>query len=113
MGKEKYLNILIVFVLVNFAWIFFRSDTISHAFNYIYYVFQFDFSFNLVQICAEKDINLLISLLAILSLYLSYLLPRNLTFDKPIKSVIFNVLAILIIFSLGVNGESEFIYFQF
>ena len=111
---RKYLNILIVFVLVNFAWIFFRSDSINHAFNYIYYVFQFEFSFNLVQICAEKGpLNLFISLFAILSLYLSYLLPRNLTFDKTIKSVTFNVLAIITILVLGVNGESEFIYFQF
>tara|TARA_B110001450_G_scaffold252355_1_gene274003 strand:+ start:179 stop:1594 length:1416 start_codon:yes stop_codon:yes gene_type:complete len=111
---RKYLNILIVFIIVNFAWIFFRSENITHAFKYVYHILQFDFSYNLVEICAEKGpLNLFISLLSIFLLYLSYLLPKSLIFDKPLKTVIFNVVVLLLILVLGVNGEPEFIYFQF
>ena len=53
------------------------------------------------------------SLLAIFLIYLSYLLPKDLIFDNRIKTIGFNTLAALIIIFLGVNGESEFIYFQF
>lgn len=111
---RKVINVLTVFIIVNFAWIFFRSESITHAFDYIYFIFEWDFNFNLVQISAEKGpLNLIMSLLAIFLIYLSYLLPKDLIFDNRIKTIGFNTLAALIIIFLGVNGESEFIYFQF
>ena len=49
----KTLNIFIVYTCVTFAWIFFRANNIDHAIEYIIKIFAFDFSFNLVQLCAR------------------------------------------------------------
>lgn len=110
----KVLNIILVFSLVTFTWIFFRAENIHQAFEYIIKLFEFNFSFNLVQICAEKGpLNLLISIFSIVLLYASYLLPKNLEFKKEGQSVLFITVTILLIFLIGINGKAEFIYFQF
>lgn len=111
---SKYFNILIVYLLVTFAWIFFRSNNIEHAFEYINKMFEFNFSFNLNIISAGKGpLNLLVSIFAIVLLYVTYLLPKQLNFKNASSHTLFNILLIFIIFILGVDGETDFIYFQF
>lgn len=110
----KLINITFVFLLVSFSWIFFRAENIRQAFEYIIKLFEFDFTFNLIQICAEKGpLNLLISFVSIMLLYLSYLLPKDLVFKNEGQSVLFITTTILLILLIGVNGKAEFIYFQF
>jgi hypothetical protein len=68
----------------------------------------------MVQISAGKGpFNLAISLLVIGLLYISYLLPKNLSFKRNVTHIAFNVITILLIFLIGVNGKAGFIYFQF
>ena len=111
---RQLINILSVYLLVTFAWIFFRANSFSQAMKYINKIIEFDLSLNLVQISAEKGpLNLGISILVIALLYLSYLLPKNLSFKKDFSHITFNVITILIIFLIGINGKAEFIYFQF
>ena len=111
---RHFINVLTVYLLVTFAWIFFRANSLSQALQYIDIVLEFDFSFNLVQLSAEKvPLNLAISVFVILLLYLSYLLPNNLAFKKGSSQIVFNVIIILLIFVIGINGKAEFIYFQF
>jgi len=111
---RQLINILSVYSLVTFAWIFFRADSFSQAIEYINKIIEFDLSLNLVQISAEKGpLNLGISILVIVLLYLSYLLPKNLSFKKDFSHITLNVITILIIFLIGINGKAEFIYFQF
>ena len=110
----KILNIGLVHTVVTFSWIFFRAESVNQAVEYLNKLTQFDFSVNLVQLCAEKGpLNLLISLMSIGLLYLSYLLPKNLQFRNDLYSMIFIVMTMLIIAIIGINGETEFIYFQF
>jgi D-alanyl-lipoteichoic acid acyltransferase DltB (MBOAT superfamily) len=110
----KILRIILVFSLVTLTWVFFRADSISQAFEYLYKFSNFDFKFNLVQISAERGpLNLILSIFSILLLYLSYLLPQNLIFKKESHSILFIAITILIIILIGINGTEEFIYFQF
>ncbi len=111
---RQFADVLLVYFFVTFAWIFFRANSLNHAIAYINKIIEFDFSLNLVQISAEKGpLNLLISMLVIVMLYLSYLLPNNMSFKKVHSHIAFNVITILIIFLIGINGKAEFIYFQF
>ena len=111
---RKFINILTVYSCVTFAWIFFRANDLNHAMIYINKIIEFDFSLNLVQISAEKGpLNLALSLCVIILLYVSYLLPKNLSFKKTSSYLLFNLIIILIITLIGVNGKTEFIYFQF
>ena len=111
---RKFINILTVYSCVTFAWIFFRANDLNHAMIYINKIIELDFSLNLVQISAEKGpLNLALSLCVIILLYVSYLLPKNLSFKKTSSYLLFNLIIILIITLIGVNGKTEFIYFQF
>ncbi|WP_283642094.1 MBOAT family O-acyltransferase [Croceibacter atlanticus] len=111
---RRLLNILMVYIAVTFAWIFFRANSLNQAIAYITKILEFDFSFNLVQVSAQKGpLNLVISLAVIILLYFSYLLPKNLGFKKNSSHLAFNVIMILLIFLIGINGKAEFIYFQF
>lgn len=111
---RKGFNILTVYIGVTFAWIFFRANSFNQAIQYISKIFEFDFNLNLIQISADKgSINLVLSITVIVLLYLSYLLPKNLSFKKESSHIAFNVIAIVLIFLIGINGKAEFIYFQF
>ena len=111
---RQFINIMTVYAFVTFAWIFFRAKSFSQAILYIKEILEFDFSLNLVQISAGKGpLNLVISVSVIFLLYLSYLLPKNLSFKKDSTHIAFNVVTLLLIFLIGINGQAEFIYFQF
>jgi hypothetical protein len=111
---HNIINILFVYTLVTFAWIFFRSDSLHDAFNFIHKILEFDFGFNLVQICAEKGpLNLLLSFFVIGLLFMTYLLPFDFKFKNKWSYFIFNLSFLIIIILIGVNGKGEFIYFQF
>jgi hypothetical protein len=110
----KPIKILFVYVLVIFAWIFFRAESVGDAFVYLSKIGEMDFSINLIQICAEKGpLNLLISFLSVGLLLISYLLPNEMRFAKKYQSVLASVVLIFLIILIGVNGKAEFIYFQF
>ncbi|MUU77885.1 MBOAT family O-acyltransferase [Winogradskyella endarachnes] len=111
---HKSINILFVFTIVTITWVFFRAESLRQAIEYFNRLFLFDFSFNLVQVCAEKGpLNLILSIFSIILLYLSYLLPKNLVFKNETQSLFFILLTIFIILIIGINGTAEFIYFQF
>jgi D-alanyl-lipoteichoic acid acyltransferase DltB (MBOAT superfamily) len=111
---HNIINILFVYALVTFAWIFFRSDSLHDAFNFIRKALEFDFSFNLVQICAQKGpLNLFLSFFVIGLLFISYLLPFDFKFKNKWGYFMFNLSFLIIIILIGVNGKGEFIYFQF
>lgn len=111
---SKYTNGIIVYILVVFAWIFFRAESIAHAMSYIQKMLLLEFKINTNQITADEGIlNLLISLIVIVLLLISYKLPKDLSFKKLNHSIVFNAITILIILIIGTNGEEAFIYFQF
>ncbi len=110
-GLHKFINQVVVFILVTFAWIFFRAGSMDKAKAVIGRLLSFDISFNLNELTMHKGpMNLLVSFCVIGLLALSYLLPVNL---KLRNNLLFLIVTSLIIIILGMNGEAEFIYFQF
>ncbi len=108
---QTSLNRLVVFVLVTFAWIFFRAENFHKASLIIHKLFAGEYSGNLMQLSAEKGpLNLILSFLVVGLLLLSYKLPYDL---KLKNSLPFLVITTFIIIILGKNAGAEFIYFQF
>ena len=110
----RVLNVLIVYLLATLAWVFFRADSLQDAWLYLHGIFELDFHYNLNLLCADKGaLNLVMSLLVLGLLAVSYILPTNLKFDTFTKYLSFSSIALLLIYLLGVNERTEFIYFQF
>ncbi len=108
---NKLINQLTVFVLVTFAWIFFRAENFGVANGIIHKLFARDYSMNLTQLSAEKGpLNLIMSFFVIGLLGLSYKLPVNM---KLKHNLLFLTVTTFIIIILGKNAGAEFIYFQF
>ncbi len=110
----KLFKILFVFLLVNFAWIFFRSPSITIAFTVIDRIFDFSF----IGITFDKQSVLLNFLLSVF-LFSVHLIERKkdiVTYVslQPllIRWGIYYVMAFALI-TLGNFGLTEFIYFQF
>lgn len=109
--NSNFLNIMVTFILVMFAWIFFRAENLTHAFEYISKILEFDFTWQILTISGHKGpFNLFLSFFAILLLALSYLLPADFKFKR---NLVFLITTTLLIVLLGNNGNAEFIYFQF
>ncbi len=110
----KILKILTVFLIVNFLWVFFRAQSIDEAILFFNKILELDFSLNQNIIFAYKGpVNLILSIMLIIFLLVSYCLPNDLNFKKPNTHLLFNFILILVILFLGINGQNEFIYFQF
>lgn len=113
-GIITILNIIITYLLVAFAWIFFRAEDVAQAFYIIKKIFSFNFSLNWFVIFANRGpINFLISLFAIGMLLLSYKIPFNLQKIGYRRNIALIVGALFIIVTLGEFKSAEFIYFQF
>ncbi len=109
--KLVWVRVIMVFVLVCIAWVFFRANTVDDALMVFDKIIHFDSDLSLVKICAYKGpLNLLLSFLVIGMLFLSYLIPVNLQMKRQ---QLFIIVALIMIYFLGKNGDAEFIYFQF
>ncbi len=128
-GSYKFIKIAITFILTDFAWIFFRSDTLGMAFDYISRIFMcFDpwalttgFLYNIGLETQEMNI-LLIALIALTIVdLLKY--KKNIRFENIADNqnswargaVIFVLIVAVVIFgSYGYSFKpQDFIYFQF
>lgn len=111
----KIFKLLLIFVLTNFAWIFFRAQSINEAFSVIEKIFEMQ-SFN-VDI-GDKGI-FAFSLMSIIILLANDMVLEYFPKVKLLnhKSIIVRYLTILFIvvyiILLGVFDGSQFIYFQF
>ena len=106
-----FINRTVVFIIVTFAWIFFRAENFHKARAVIAKLFEGSFAFNLKQLSAGRGpLNLLMIFMVIGLLALSYRLPVNL---KLKHNLLFLVICTFIIIILGNNAAAEFIYFQF
>ena len=108
-------KILLTFVLVTFAWILFRADTVSIAYNYILDIVTFN-GYSL-HVFYKSSKMLLFSIIIILSIFI-LLMFEFLAVQKQQKEVRLNtfsaVLVVLLICFMGVfKNPSDFIYFQF
>ncbi|WP_369798308.1 MBOAT family protein [Cellulophaga sp. Hel_I_12] len=96
------------FIFVTMAWVFFRSDTIAIAYEYVLGMFT---RYSDAKVNLNGIIYLVVLLLSEWFLRKnerSFILPKNLYFRYSIYVVL-----IIVVYSKFFNTENEFIYFQF
>jgi D-alanyl-lipoteichoic acid acyltransferase DltB (MBOAT superfamily) len=112
---KAYLKIIFTFILVSFAWIFFRANSLTDAFNYISGMFNFnDLTLNYFYKNAKYALLSIICLSAIL--FLMVVEWRNVR--KGNQEIQFNkftlFILLLMLFCMGTyRNQMSFIYFQF
>jgi alginate O-acetyltransferase complex protein AlgI len=110
---KEFAAILTTFSITTFAWIFFRSETISKAFDYIKRLFQFDFTGKIQYLDIERyTVELLGLLLFFIVMEWISREREHPFFGKFQLPRLIVILLFIIVF--GVYSEaSDFIYFQF
>jgi D-alanyl-lipoteichoic acid acyltransferase DltB (MBOAT superfamily) len=108
---RRGLAVAATFLLVDFAWIFFRASSLREAFAVIRALLRFDLTVDVGLISAGLGpFNLALSFLSIGLLGLSYLLPMGLRIKHNLLFACGATAAILL---LGKGTGGDFIYFQF
>ncbi|MFT5777402.1 MAG: alginate O-acetyltransferase complex protein AlgI [Crocinitomicaceae bacterium] len=116
------INILITFSLTTLAWIFFRADSIDHAFNYISRMVSGLFhssAYSETLHMINEQVGYLIPILVLLFIIIEWrgranqyaIADLGLKWKRPIRYAMYYSL-IIVIFWFG-GKEQEFIYFQF
>ncbi len=118
MGLHHMLNLTWTFVLVYFAWIFFRANSISDAFLIIQNIGNFgtyDLSVQLFHF--KSDFYLAFALIGILIvveiLEEKYNLAKKLSIQSRWTKWTLFIIVVTLILTLGKWDESDFLYFQF
>lgn len=103
---REVLQIIITFIVVCFAWIFFRAENLAHAFDYILRITHLPFSAPLYK----TELLYIIPLLLI-----DWIHRKNerVYFSKINLPLFAVIIIILILFLRPINTTIEFIYFQF
>ena len=118
----KGFNILITFIAVTFAWIFFRAESFSHAINYISEITSHTIVVNPIDYFKNMGSSVQPFVIIISLIYLSVfeILNKNAShsfqvahYRTRVKTLIYCSLLILLIFFRATNGSVDFIYFQF
>jgi len=114
---KEFFAIAFTFSLTVFAWIFFRADSLSHAFQYISDMFSSS-AFSIPNL--DKKGTAVVTLLLIIIFMAVEWLGREeqfaianleLKFKKPVRWVIYYTLFAILLYFAG--KQQEFIYFQF
>lgn len=114
------IKIMIVFILVNFGWIFFRANSLGDAFYVITHIFT-NLNLDLSSIKLEVGgwIGLFISLVAILSMEIVHVIQEKGGVGNLLGKIprwtrwLIYLLFLLTILLFGVFEQTAFIYFQF
>ena len=114
--KSHFFNIALTFMLINFAWIFFRANNINDALYIIQTIANTPGDLYIGQ--GPDKTAPIYALLAICILFVNELNREyfNITISKRYKTLVRMVgyaLLIFLILYLGVFDEGQFIYFQF
>lgn len=110
---KEILNICITFILVAFAWIFFRANDLQHAFSIVTEIFSRS-TFSIPEYLPKKVFIFLFILIAIewISRNSDHALASfGLNWPKPLRLFFYYSIIFLIFYCAG-EGQ-EFIYFQF
>jgi len=116
--RDGIFNIVFTFILINFAWIFFRANSITEA---LYIIKKIGTSPGKLYIGSGDDITASIYAVLAIAIVLSVEIKKE--FFNSLWSVSQNkvelirltgyAVIIYLIIYLGVFGDSQFIYFQF
>jgi len=113
------IQVIIVFILVNIGWVFFRAKSISDAIYVLTHIFPLQLSFSGVYFGAMTRWGLIVAFASIVFMESMHLLQehfrmRQFLSNKPLMlrwSLYLALLFIILLF--GVFNETPFIYFQF
>ncbi len=111
-------NVFITFLIVCFAWIFFRANKVSEAFFILFKIFDFSSYSGLVNLFhfkADFSLSLLfLFILLVLEIFLERgtLVNRLRSLSRPLKWALF-ILILAVIMVFGKWDEVNFLYFQF
>ncbi len=110
---KEFLSMVFTFTLVVFAWIFFRAETLTHAFEYISKIVIKSGSNNHLHI--EPILFILLAIFIIIEWIgreQKYALEKSIfLFNKPLRWVFYYVIVFSILYYAG--AKQQFIYFQF
>lgn len=121
LSDNKLFSWFVTFVLVCFAWIFFRANDLENAMDYISGIFgnyKQTFVLNIMPEGQKVGFGFVSYCIAIISVFSMFLFERRISprFDEDLSLLkdiaIATLISILILF-LGVFQKSSFIYFQF
>jgi D-alanyl-lipoteichoic acid acyltransferase DltB (MBOAT superfamily) len=122
---EKIVNafsILITFIAVTLAWIFFRAESFDHAINYISEITSSSIIESPVSYfkLMGSSVKPFVIFLSIIYLSLFEITNRDASysfqvghFKTPVRTLIYCSLLLLILFFRATGGSIDFIYFQF
>lgn len=115
-------NVLVTFIAVTFAWIFFRAESFSHAMDYILEIASSSIIENPVGYLKLMGSSVKPYVIILSLIYLSIFEINNRDakysfqvgqFKAPTRILVYLSLIILIIFFRATDGTIDFIYFQF
>ncbi|MDO5980484.1 MBOAT family O-acyltransferase [Flavivirga spongiicola] len=118
----KTFNIIITFIAVTFAWIFFRAKSFNHAVNYISEMLSSSILANPTSHFKGMGSSVMPFVIVISLVYLLIFEISNRDanysfqvghFKAPYRTLIYCSLLLLILFFRATNGPIDFIYFQF
>ena len=110
---KEFANIILTFSLTSFAWIFFRSKTVSQAFSYIKNIFSFNFKGGIQYLSIDRYSVELVFLLLVFLVFEWFSREREHPFFGRAKDFLAIVIILMIIVFGVYSYASEFIYFQF
>ncbi len=125
---NKFINVAITFVLVTFAWIFFRAESVSKAIYIITHLFNIDFQavmFNLsyhattLSMFGITKTEIIFAIFFLILMEIVHFQQRNKSMQKwvshqhPILRWSLYLGIVLTIILFGKFGSQSFIYFQF
>ncbi len=115
-------SIILTFIAVTLAWVFFRADSVTIALSIISEILSSSILTNPIPFLKQygSSVQPFILVISIGYLALFELLNRNAkysfqvsTYRIPIKALAFSSMLLLILFFRATNGKIDFIYFQF
>ncbi len=114
-SAKAYLKIILTFILVSFAWIFFRADSLSSAFQYLSGMFDVS-EWNPKYFYKNAKYALLTLICLVSILVLIFIEWRNVTQhrDEVILNKYTVAFLVFLLFCMGTyRNQMSFIYFQF
>lgn len=115
------LSIIITFILVDLAWIFFRANTINDVITIFTRFFDFSYGFNVFDLGLGKP-DLYLSLLLIIFLMIIDIVNNKINIYEYVQSMalpirwtiyLVGIFGIILFGFYGGLTEASFIYFQF
>jgi len=117
-GKKTFFNIMITFILVNFAWIFFRANTTSDAFTIVKDIFL-----NPGKLFIPANEDVIVPVYSIIAIFILLIVEIKKEYFDTLFSfsrnkyetvrLLYYALLLFIILYIGVFDGGQFIYFQF